>query len=53
MIMHLVLIIRLLSFEERMPSAYYCYDKVFVTKYMVLYRRPYSPSAFEQIKHSP
>lgn len=40
MIMHLVLIIRLLSFEERMPSAYYCYDKVFVTKYMVLYRRP-------------
>ena len=36
-----------------MPSAYFEYDKVFVTKYMVLYRHPYSPSAFEQIKYSP
>ena len=48
---HLLLIVRLLSFEERMPSAYFEYVKAFVTMHMVLYRRPDLPSAFEQIQH--
>lgn len=39
--------------EEWMPPAYFEYVKAFVTTHTVLYRRPYSPGTFKQIKYSP
>ena len=38
--------------EEWMPPAYFEYVKAFVTTHTVLYRRPYSPGTFKQIKYS-